>query len=53
MGYIASLHSILKHGINFLGNPINIFHVFTLYKRIIAISLVYGLTAHAEIYLKN
>ena len=47
--YFASFHSILKHGIIFLGNSTNICHVFTLQKRIITISLVYGLTAHAQI----
>jgi len=43
----------LKHGIIFLGNSTNICHVFTLQKRIITITLVYGLTAHAEIYSIN
>ena len=50
MVYFVSFHSILKHGIIFLGDSTNICHVFTLQKRIITNSLVYGVTTHVEIY---
>ena len=49
--YFVYFHSIIKHGIIFLGNSTSLFRVLTLHKRIIRI--ICGVAATVEMYFKN
>jgi len=51
--YYVSFHSVIKHGIIYLGDSNNIFYVITLKRRIITNSLDYGLRTHIETYSIN